>query len=126
MFANRKSLWGIAVLLPLLLAGAASCNSGKDSPTGPGGGGGSELASDVIEPGSTFQHQFAAAGSYPYHCVFHGPMRGTVQVNANAADSVAHVSIVSSTAAFPAASVRPGGTVIWTNNTGMDHTVTSD
>lgn len=125
MSATRKSLWSIALLLPLLLAGLASCNYGEDSPTGPDGGA-RELNSGVIESGATFQHQFAAAGSFPYHCVFHGSMRGTVQVNANAADSVAEVSIVSNTAAFQAASVRPGGTVIWTNKTDMDHTVTSD
>jgi plastocyanin len=28
--------------------------------------------------------------------------------------------------AFPAASVKPGGTVTWTNNSGLVHTVTSN
>jgi plastocyanin len=35
------------------------------------------------------------------------------------------VSIVSSSSPFTAATVKPGGTVTWTNNTGVTHTVTS-
>lgn len=35
-------------------------------------------------------------------------------------------AIVSFTAPIPGASVKPGGRVIWTNNTGMIHTVTSN
>ena len=109
----------------LILATATSCNSGKSSPTGPGGAG-LELDSGVLGPGAVYQHTFASAGSYAYHCVFHAPMRGTVQVNASAADSIAHVSITSSTTTFPGATIRPGGSVTWTNNTQLDHTVTSD
>lgn len=116
--------WLLAVLLPLVLVAATSCKSGTTGPTGPGQG--RELDSGTIGPGGIYQHRLAAAGTYSYHCIFHGPMRGTVQVSASAADTIANVSIISSTAAFPAASVRPGGTVVWTNNTGMDHTVTSD
>ena len=118
--------WLLTALLPLILVLATSCNSAKDGPTGPGGSGGGVLNSDVLQPGATFQHQFAAAGSFPYHCIFHAPMRGTVQVASTAADSIAHVSITNETMAFPSASVRPGGIVIWTNNTATNHTVTSD
>jgi plastocyanin len=121
---SKPWLW--ITLLPLVVVIATSCNSGKDAPTGPGGGGGGTLNSDVLQPGATFQHQFAAAGTFPYHCIFHSPMRGAVQVASTAADSIAHVSITSSTMAFPPASVRPGGIVIWTNNTDTNHTVTSD
>lgn len=116
--------WLLAVLLPLVLVAATSCKSGTAGPTGPGQS--RELDSGTIGPGGIYQHRLAAAGTYSYHCIFHGPMRGTVQVSASAADTIANVSIISSTAAFPAASVKPGGTVVWTNNTGMDHTVTSD
>ena len=86
----------------------------------------SSSAAGVLGPGAVYQHTFASAGSYAYHCVFHAPMRGTVQVNASAADSIAHVSITSSTTTFPGATIRPGGSVTWTNNTQLDHTVTSD
>ncbi|HET7497430.1 MAG TPA: plastocyanin/azurin family copper-binding protein [Candidatus Eisenbacteria bacterium] len=109
----------------LILATATSCNSGKSNPTGPGTAG-PELDSGVLGPGAVYQHTFASAGSYAYHCIFHTPMRGTVQVNAAAADSIAHVSITSSTTTFPGATIRPGGSVVWTNNTQLDHTVTSD
>lgn len=115
----------LAAALVLLAITASSCRSGTSNPTGPGATGG-ELSSGVLGPGATFQHTFPAAGSYAYHCVFHAPMRGIVQVNAAATDSIAHVTIVSSTTTFPGATVRPGGTVVWTNNTQLDHTVTSD
>lgn len=114
----------LAILLPLVVVAATSCNSGTSNPTGPGPG--TELSSGTLGPGATYQHAFAAAGAYPYHCVFHAPMRGTVQVSATATDSIAQVSITSSTTSFPGATIRPGGTVVWTNNTQLDHTVTSD
>lgn len=53
-------------------------------------------------------------------------MTGTVTVNDAAPDSIATVTIVSSSAPFPAASIRPGGRVTWVNNTAMTHTVTSN
>jgi plastocyanin len=109
----------------LILATATSCNSGKSNPTGPATAG-TELDSGVLGPAAVYQHTFANAGSYAYHCIFHTPMRGTVQVNAAATDSIAHVSITSSTTTFPGATIRPGGRVVWTNNTQLDHTVTSD
>jgi len=33
-----------------------------------------------IEPGATFQHKFAKAGSYAYVCTVHPGMKGTVKV----------------------------------------------
>jgi plastocyanin len=53
-------------------------------------------------------------------------MTGTVQVDAAATDTLVAVRIASSSAPFPAASVKPGGRVVWTNNTSMVHTVTSN
>lgn len=71
-------------------------------------------------------HRFFTAGDFPYHCRYHGVMTGTVTVNDAAPDSLATVSIVSSSAPFPAASIRPGGRVTWINHTALTHTVTSN
>jgi len=125
---NRHSLtWSLAAVLILTSAGLCSCSK-SSTPTGPGGGGGAakELDSGDFGPGATFQHRFFTAGSFPYHCVHHAPMVGTVTVDAGAADTLVDVSIVSNVAPFPAASVKPGGRVVWTNNTAAVHTVTSD
>ena len=72
-----------------------------------------------------YQHSFANAGTYNYHCTIHGAMTGSVVVDTAAPSSIASVSIVSSSSPFTAATVKPGGTVTWTNNTGVTHTVTS-
>ena len=122
--------WLPAILLALAL-GASSCSSGHGgggTPTDPGGsvGGGPELNSGSIAPGSNFEHRFATAGTFAYHCIFHGPMTGSVVVSASAADTVVTVNITSSSTPFPVATVKPGGRVLWTNSTGMTHTVTSN
>jgi len=122
-----------AALLTGALAAASSCSSGGGKgggvPTNPGGGGGGgsvELNSANLGAGATYQHRFMTAGTFRYYCIYHTPMRGSVVVNAGAADTLVNVSISSSSSAFPAASVRPGGRVVWTNNTSMVHTVTSE
>ena len=111
----------------VLAALASSCNSG-------GGSGNStnpmptarELNSGDFGPGGSFQHTFAVAGTYGYHCIHHSPMTGAVVVSDNAPGTTASVSITSSVMAFPAATVKPGGTVTWNNNSGAVHTVTSN
>ncbi len=46
---------------------------------------GSELGSPTINSGGTYVHTFNTAGTFDYHCTFHGSpsagMRGTVIVN---------------------------------------------
>ena len=131
---NPKSgLWLPAILLAMALVAGASCSSGGGggNPTAPGGGGGGggggpELSSGDFGAGGVYQHRFATAGTFNYHCIHHSPMTGSVVVSDAAPDTLANVSIVSSTVPFPAASVKPGGRVVWTNNTGMVHTVTSN
>jgi plastocyanin len=127
MLRRRASLWALAALLVVALAGVWACSK-SSSPTSPAGGGGGakELNSGDFGPSATFQHRFMAAGSFPYHCVHHSPMTGTVTVSAAATDTVVDVSIMSATSPFPAASVKTGGRVVWTNNTTMVHTVTSN
>ena len=126
----RLSRW-IPALLALALAAVASCGG-----SGYGGGGGNpytppttmhlELNSGDLGPGQQYQHQFTTAGTFNYHCLHHPVMTGSVTVSASASDMSVTVSITSSTSPFPGASVKPGGTVVWINNTDMVHTVTSD
>lgn len=117
--------WFATLMVALALATAPSCKSGTATgPTGSGGGP-KELDSGDFGPGATYQHRFAVAGAHAYHCIHHS-MRGNVQVMDAATDTLVNVSIVSSSAPFPAASVKPGGRVVWTNNTVDVHTVTSD
>ena len=121
MIRNVTGLWLTAFVLTLALATTSSCK--YDAPTAPAAA--KELNSGDFGPGDSFQHRFGAAGTHPYHCVHHA-MRGTVRVMDAAADTLVTVSIVSSSAPFPAATVRPGGRVVWINNTPDIHTVTSD
>jgi len=117
--------WLLAVVLFAALGAIYAC--GSDDTTGPGGGGGNkELNSGDFGPGGTYSHTFAAAGTFHYHCIHHSPMTGTVVVSAASVDSLKSVSIVSNTSPFPGATVKPGGRVTWTNNTGSVHTVTSN
>ena len=128
MSAALGSAWLRFGLLSLVLLSAAACgssnNNGGGYTTNPGNP--LELNSGDFGAGGTYQHRFSTAGTYAYHCVHHSPMTGSVVVNASAADTVATVSITSNSLPFPAASVKPGGRVVWTNNTAMIHTVTSN
>ena len=114
------------LLLSLVLVTLSSCgsnNGGGYSTTGPGNT--MELNSGDIPPGGAYEHRFTTAGTFAYHCIHHSPMTGSVTVNAGAADTLVQVTITSSTSPFPAASVKPGGRVVWTNANDMLHTVTS-
>ena len=119
MKSSFAILLASAVLVVLTTTGCKD-SSNPTSPTT------KELNSGDFGSGATFQHRFATAGSFPYHCIHHGAMTGTVQVADAATDTLVAVSIASSSAPFPAASVKPGGRVVWTNNTNMVHTVTSN
>jgi plastocyanin len=65
-------------------------NDDRDAAGGPYGGSNGTThtvtADDVsflsgnLNPGGTFEHTFAAAGTYPYHCSIHPTMRGTITV----------------------------------------------
>jgi plastocyanin len=124
---TRTGRWMAAILVSAVLATASSCKGGGygSSTTNPMPTA-RELNSGDFGQGGTFSHTFAVAGTYAYHCIHHSPMTGTVQVRDDAPGTTAAVNITSSVMAFPAASVKPGGTVTWTNNSGVVHTVTSN
>jgi plastocyanin len=114
------------IVMALALAALTSCGGG-------GGGNGytmapapKEMNSPDFGNGGSYVHTFAAAGTYNYHCIHHGAMTGSVVVDVSAPGTTATVNIVSSSTPFPAASVKPGGTVTWNNNSGAVHTVTSN
>jgi plastocyanin len=117
--------WFAAILL-VALAATSSCKSGYSSPNPTSPGTVRELDSGDLGNGASYEHRFAVAGTYAYHCIHHAPMTGSVQVNASATDTLVNVDIPSSTMSFPAASVKPGGRVVWRNSTAVLHTVTSN
>lgn len=125
----RKRQWlGIlacALLAVTLAAGSYSCskskNGGPAAPAAP-----KELNSlDIAPGGTTYSHTFLAAGTFGYHCVYHSVMTGTVTVAAGAAGPDQNIDITV-TAAFPSKSITVGTRIIWTNNSSMTHTVTSN
>jgi len=126
---RKRDTWIPAALLAVVLA-AASCSSGKggdkSAPTSPGSVGSHELNSPNLAPGATYEHRFWAPGAYAYYCIYHGAMTGSVIVDANALDTLVNVSITSSVSPFPTVGVKPGGRVVWTNDSPMTHTVTSE
>jgi plastocyanin len=44
--------------------------------------GGRTLGSGTLEPGKTYRHTFAKAGTYRYNCSIHPDMKGTVVASA--------------------------------------------
>jgi len=118
-----------AARLVLGLALVTACSKGGSSNPAAPPGGTLELNSGNIGVGGTFPHPFANAGSFPYRCSIHSGMTGTVTVSASSGVMSASVSIVNSTSSgFSPASVTigVGGTVTWTNNDNVTHTVTSN
>lgn len=129
-FRNAALL--VAVMAVAVVAASCTSSGGgyNSNPTAPPPPGtpppAKELDSGNIGTSGSYQHRFVSAGTYNYHCIYHGPMTGSVQVTDAAADTVATVTITTDTAPFPGASVKPGGRVVWHNNTTMIHTVTSN
>jgi plastocyanin len=125
MSSRRMPSWIALPLVLLALTALWSCAAKNNAPATGGGRTARELDSGNIASGATYEHRFFSSGSFPYHCAYHSAMTGTVTVNASAADSVFDVDIAGINP-FTAASVKPGGRVVWHNTSGMAHTVTSD
>ena len=111
-----------ALTLALLLTSIPGCGGDNNNPVVPPVP--KELDSASLGPNDTFSHTFANAGTYNYHCKFHGGMNGSVTV-ATGQGATASVSITDNSFGSPV-SVAPGGMVTWTNNGSNAHTVTSN
>jgi plastocyanin len=119
----RSGLFLLATALAMAVAVTSCGGSGKATAPGVASG---ELNSGDFGAGASFEHRFLTSGTFPYHCIHHSPMTGSVRVGDAVTDTLVNVSITTDTAPFPDATVRTGGRVVWKNNTGMVHTVTSD
>lgn len=121
---HSKRLLAATLLLSLGVLSACSNGDSSTGPPGPGSGP-KELNSGTLTNGNIYRDSIATAGTYPYHCNFHGGMTGTVQVS-NGGPASAAVSIADNAFTPQIVSVRPNGVVTWTHNGGTSHTVTSD
>lgn len=91
---------------------------------------GSVFLSEALEPGDTFTFQVTEdleGQTIPYHSHLHPEVSGSIQVSqdAPAADTV-EVEIKDMAARPADISVRPGTTIVWTNNDTVTQTVYSD
>ncbi len=129
---ERSHRFGVAALAVglALLTGACGSNSNNNgynpNPVIPPG---LELNSGNINGGGAYPHTFATAGKYAYRCTIHSSMpsmHDTIFVSASAAGTTAAVSITGSSFTPKKSTIKPGGTVTWTNNDGFAHTVTSE
>jgi len=124
MQIQRVSIATALVLMSGLIA-VSSCSD--DESTNPPAGSARLFDSESVPNGSTFQFTFNDSGAVPYHCEIHPIMTGMVTVASGQADSDT-VFIVNPTATGFSpqnVSIRPGGFVLWINQS-VTHTVTSD
>jgi len=61
--------FSMSILAAILMAGCGSSNTST-----------SAFSTGTIPAGGSASHQFAAAGSFPYHCSFHPNMVAAVNV----------------------------------------------
>lgn len=116
-------LHGIVLLLvgTVVLTGCGDSGGMDDpEPSGP------SFDSGTLAPSETFSYTFEDEGT-EYYCKIHGAdMEGRVTVSSDADSSGTARVTMENTSFNPARlSVQPGTEVVWTNNDGIDHTVTS-
>ena len=115
----------LLVTLAAALASPVACSKKSTSTTAPPGPG-PELNSASLGHLAMYQHTFANAGTFAYHCSIHTNMHGSVIVDASSQVTSQAVSITGSTFSPASVTVAPNATVTWTNNDAINHTVTSD
>ncbi len=111
-----------AALLLVAMAVLGCSKSKSSSVTSPA----AELNSGLIAAGTSFDHKFAAEGTFNYHCTIHSNMHGSIVVSAAASPGDSNVVMSGLTFVPSSLVVKPGVTVRWTNNDTVAHTVTSD
>jgi plastocyanin len=121
--SKRIVSFGVALLLVVAASSLVGCSKNKG--TNPLPPTGAAFDSGNLAPSATYQHTFATAGTFAYHCAIHTTMTGSVTVAASNPTS-ASVSIVNFAFSPSSVAIAPGGTVTWTNNGGSTHTVTSN
>jgi plastocyanin len=124
----RSHFLPAALLTAGALALAAGCSKDKGTnPYGGGGGGAPVLNLDLPSGGGAAEFTFNAAGTVTYKCGLHSFMNNnTVVVDPASANTDANVTIQTSPSVDfspKSVTIKPGGTVHWTNPTGMQHTV---
>lgn len=122
----------VVTLIGLICTSAllTACSGDSSGTNSGGGGGGRAFVSGDLNAAQSFTHVFAAAGSFPYYCKYHGGpggagMSGTITVTAGGTPSRVNLTIVNSST-LPTTTVDVLDTVVWTNNTSVKHTVESD
>lgn len=126
---KKFALAATTLLLGLTMV---ACSSSTGGGGGGGGGGTREFESGDLGNGASFTHTFTATGSVPYFCRYHGSaggvgMSGTITVSAPGTGYVPiTVPVTISSSTLPDLAINEGDTVVWTNNSGVVHTVESD
>ena len=125
-----RGRWGLLLGggLAVLTSWAVFEGCSKDKGTNPSGGGGTVLNLSLPSDGGTASFTFGTAGSFAYKCPIHPSIMfgDSVIVDAAASTTDTTVTVVGiATPGFNPRTVRikTGGTVHWTNNTGIDHGV---
>lgn len=112
---------GLAVVAAMPFAcGGKSSNSTSPPPAA------KELDSANLGHSAVYQHTFANAGTFAYHCKIHANMQASITVDAGSAVTTLAVTISDNAFGPTSATVGPNATVTWTNNGNNTHTVTSN
>ena len=112
---------GLAALVATPFAcGGKSSNSTAPPPPA------KELASGDLGHLAVYQHTFANAGTFAYHCIHHANMQASITVDPASAVNALAVTISDNAFGPTSATVAPNATVTWTNNGVNTHTVTSN
>jgi len=133
-FVKEFCAYSIISLLTATVIWNLSCSKDSNNATGgpgPGGGGPTRefVSGNLSGSGGSFSHVFDSAKVIPYYCRHHGAaggvgMSGVITVTAGGTPSRIDVEILTST--LPDLNIDVLDTVVWTNNSGILHTVESD